>query len=128
MALSLQETARGHFRCAGTVDVDDTVRGSIEPVCWGPGVGGHSRQAPERYQDGAAGTHRFLLKDYIALSTQYSSPRNVADAFRLEQSLQNVVFVDEWQFKSGRYSAPQRRLSAARESRDHDERLAQACL
>jgi hypothetical protein len=122
MALPLKETPRRDFRFTDAMDVDQPVGESRQPVRRSPGIRGHSRQAPERHQDGALRTRRVLLKERITLSAQSPPPIGVPDSFRLKQSIKEVVLVEDREVEAGRQPTREGRLSASRQTRDQDER------
>ena len=72
-----------------------------------------------RNQNGAARGQCLSLQDSVTLSTERPAPINIADALRLKQTLQDIVFVQKRQTQGGGQCSRQRALPAAWQTGNH---------
>ena len=103
------------------MQVDDPIRKGWQPVRWRSRIRGHPGQSPERDKKRPCGTLGFLAEDQIALPAESLPPGRIADTLRIEEALQDLVFIDHRKTEQRSKFQRERRLAASRQSRDYDE-------
>src|SRR5579863_6839288 len=117
------EPAGGQLRRTFAVDIDNLAGKLRNPGGRSSGSRGHSGKVPVRNQNCAVRNGRLGFEQKIALSTQLAAPLHLAPSLQLEESFENVIFVQQRKIQCRSQVLCQSAFPAAGKPRNHNETL-----